>query len=145
MENYPCMMRVPLRYTVGLIVASFIFASLAQTLNEMRLLGYGMLIWAGGVLGTGLSDSFGIMLLCRIMAGCGGGSVMTLTFPFIDDVAPAKNKTLWFGVLGLTQPVGIAVGYIALGQIASASEWPVAFYTEVGACMRDLIEKKVNK
>ena len=120
-----------IRYTVGLIIASFVFAALAQTFNEMRLLGYGMLIWAGGILGTGLSDSFGIMLFCRVIAGCGGGSVMTLTFPFIDDVAPAKNKTLWFGVLGLTQPVGIAIGYIALGQIASASSWPVAFYAEV--------------
>lgn len=53
-------------YTVGIIVASFVFASLAQTFNEMRLLGYGMLIWSGGVLGTGLSDSFGAMLFCRV-------------------------------------------------------------------------------
>lgn len=30
---------------------------------------------------------------------------MTLTFPFIDDVAPARHKTLWFGCLGLAQPV----------------------------------------
>ena len=53
-------------YTVGLIIASFVFAALAQTFNEMRLLGYGMLIWAGGVLGTGLSTSFGAMLFCRV-------------------------------------------------------------------------------
>lgn len=67
----------------------------------------------------------------QVLAGCGGGSVMTLTFPFIDDVAPARHKTLWFGVLGLTQPVGIAVGYIAMGQIASAAGWRMAFYAEV--------------
>lgn len=56
---------------------------------------------------------------------------MSLTFPFIDDVAPAKHKTLWFGILGLTQPVGIALGYIAMGAIASATTWRVAFFVEV--------------
>lgn len=56
---------------------------------------------------------------------------MTLTFPFIDDVAPAKHKTLWIGILGLTQPVGIALGYIAMGAIASATTWRVAFFVEV--------------
>ena len=125
-----------IRYTVGLIIASFVFAALAQTFNEMRLLGYGMLIWAGGILGTGLSDSFGIMLFCRVIAGCGGGSVMTLTFPFIDDVAPAKHKALWFGMLGLTQPVGIAIGYTALGEIAESSDWRSSFYTEVCVFVR---------
>ena len=34
-------------------------------------------------------------LTLQILAGCGTGSVMTLTFPVIDDVAPAKHKTLW--------------------------------------------------
>ena len=56
---------------------------------------------------------------------------MSLSFPFIDDVAPAKHKTLWFGILGLTQPVGIALGYIAIGQVATASSWRASFFVEV--------------
>ncbi|GAX76552.1 hypothetical protein CEUSTIGMA_g3998.t1 [Chlamydomonas eustigma] len=118
-------------YTVGLIIASFVFASLAQTLNEMRLLGWGMLGWAVGVMLTGLSNSFVMMLFARVLAGSGGGSVMTLTFPFIDDIAPAKHKTLWFGVLALAQPVGIALGYIAIAYIAAVTNWRMAFFTEV--------------
>ena len=56
---------------------------------------------------------------------------MSLAFPFVDDVAPANHKTLWFGILGLTQPVGIALGYIAMGQVATTASWRVSFYVEV--------------
>ena len=51
---------------MGLIVASFIFAALAQTMNEIRLLGCGMLIWGAGVLGTGLSEAYGPIILSRV-------------------------------------------------------------------------------
>lgn len=53
-------------YTVGIVVASFAFAFLAQTFNEQRLLGWGMVIWCGGVLGTGLSDSFASLAVTRV-------------------------------------------------------------------------------
>ena len=36
-----------------------------------------------------------------------------------------------FGVLGLAQPVGIASGYIMMGQISARYGWSAAFYTEV--------------
>ena len=53
-------------FTMGLIFASFVFAALASIFNEMRLLGYGMLIWGVGTLGTGLSRSFGAMIVFRV-------------------------------------------------------------------------------
>ena len=33
--------------------------------------------------------------------GAGEASIVNLTGPYIDDVAPPKHKTLWFGVLFL--------------------------------------------
>ncbi len=36
--------------------------------------------------------------------GAGEASIITLTGPFIDDVAPPAQKTLWFGVLNLVRP-----------------------------------------
>ena len=61
-------------YTTGLVAASFVFATLAQTLNEMRLLGFGMLVWGAAILGTGLSGSFGVMVLFRVSIG-GHGAI----------------------------------------------------------------------
>ena len=54
------------RYTVGLIVASFLFASLSGTISELRLVGVGMLLWACGCAATGLSTSYGGVILARV-------------------------------------------------------------------------------
>lgn len=36
--------------------------------------------------------------------GAGEASIINLTGPFIDDVAPPEQKTLWFGILFLVLP-----------------------------------------
>ena len=57
---------------------------------------------------------------------------MTFTFPFVDDCAPMKRKTLWFGILACCQPVGIALGFIVGGSVAEAVGWQHVFFIEVG-------------
>lgn len=52
----------------------------------------------------------------QLVGGTGAAAVMTLTFPYIDDIAPPRLRTVWFGVLGLCQPVGIGIGYMAIGK-----------------------------
>ena len=57
-------------YTLGIVVSSFLFAALSKSFNEQRLLGWGMLIWCCGVLGTGLCRSFSALAVLRVRAGC---------------------------------------------------------------------------
>ena len=77
-------------FTMGLIFASFVFAALASIFNEMRLLGYGMLIWGVGTLGTGLSRSFGAMIVFRVRQtgqdeGSGWSGLMPVARVNADD------------------------------------------------------------
>ena len=51
--------------------------------------------------------------------------------PFIDDVAPPAQKTLWFAVLYLFPTVGIAAGYIFGGLVGPALGWPAPFFIQV--------------
>ena len=51
--------------------------------------------------------------------------------PFIDDVAPPSQKTLWFGILYLFPTVGIAVGYIFGGVIGASMGWRMPFLIQV--------------
>jgi MFS family permease len=53
--------------------------------------------------GCGLALNFWALVLCRVVMGAGEASIITLTGPFIDDVAPPAQKTLWFGVLNLVR------------------------------------------
>ena len=42
--------------------------------------------------------------------GAGEASIITLSAPFIDDVAPGERKTLWFALLSVAPPIGVAAG-----------------------------------
>ena len=53
--------------------------------------------------------------------------------PFIDDVAPPAQKTLWFAVLYLFPTVGIAAGYIFGGLVGPALGWPAPFFIQASA------------
>ncbi|GAX76566.1 hypothetical protein CEUSTIGMA_g4012.t1 [Chlamydomonas eustigma] len=122
-------------FTAGLIVGSLIFSILSNTISEMRLLAVGTLLWGVGSTIAGFSNSFGVMILARILGGIGGGSIFVLSFPYIDDVAPPKYRTLWFGILGICQPVGIAVGYIGFGDMGLQNTWRSAFWLQAGLAL----------
>ena len=55
------------------------------------------------------------------------------TGPFIDDVAPPSQKTLWFGILYLFPTVGIAGGYIFGGVIGASMGWRMPFLIQVSS------------
>ena len=57
--------------------------------------------------------------------------MLVLTGPFIDDVAPPDQKTLWFGILYLFPTVGIAGGYIFGGVIGASMGWRMPFLIQV--------------
>lgn len=64
----------------------------------------------------------------------GEASVMTLTGPFIDDVAPPASKARWFAWLSLTPTLGVAIGY-KLGDLTEYLSWRVLFYIEAGVAV----------
>ena len=42
----------------------------------------------------------------------GEASIITLSAPFIDDVAPQASVSLWFAILSIAPPIGVAVGQL---------------------------------
>lgn len=69
----------------------------------MLCAGFGFGVWALASIGCGLAPGFWVLVACRVVMGAGEASIITLTGPFIDDVAPPAQKTLWFGVLNLVR------------------------------------------
>jgi hypothetical protein len=59
---------------------------------------------------------------------------MTLTGPFIDDVAPPASKTRWFAWLSLWPSIGVAVGYL-YGNLATVISWRICFFIEAGVAL----------
>ncbi|PON55899.1 Major facilitator [Parasponia andersonii] len=117
-------------FMVGLLVASPIFASLAKSLNPFRLIGVGLVVWTVAVIGCGCSFNFWSITICRMLVGVGEASFISLAAPFIDDNAPAAQKTAWLATFYMCIPTGYAVGYVYGGLVGSHFNWRYAFWGE---------------
>ncbi|KAL3134907.1 hypothetical protein ABBQ32_007873 [Trebouxia sp. C0010 RCD-2024] len=126
---------LPAAFMVGLLVASLLFSELCKHYNAFRLIGWGMAIFTVSSVGCGFANSFWTLLACRIVMGAGEASIINLTGPFIDDVAPPDQKTLWFGILYLFPTVGIAGGYIFGGVVGASMGWRMPFFIQAGVCV----------
>ncbi|XP_045812901.1 probable sphingolipid transporter spinster homolog 2 isoform X1 [Trifolium pratense] len=117
-------------FMVGLLVASPIFASLAKSVNPFRLIGIGSSIWTLATLFCGFSFNFWSISVCRMLVGVGEASFISLAAPFIDDIAPASQKTTWLAIFYMCIPSGYALGYIYGGLVGSYFGWRYAFWIE---------------
>ncbi|KAK7368882.1 hypothetical protein VNO80_10915 [Phaseolus coccineus] len=117
-------------FMVGLLVASPIFASLAKSVNPFRLIGVGLSVWTLATLCCGFSFNFWSIAVCRMLVGVGEASFISLAAPFIDDNAPASQKTVWLGTFYMCIPAGYAVGYVYGGLVGGHLGWRYAFWME---------------
>lgn len=124
---------LPAAYTIGFLLAAFVFSELAKSRPAFRVAGIGSLIWIIAVALTGASFSYWFLLLARCMAGFGEASVVTLSFPFVDDCAPTKWKSTYFAILALAQALGTAAGFVYGGAVSDALGWRVCFWIIAGA------------
>ncbi|TYK29428.1 putative sphingolipid transporter spinster-like protein 2 [Cucumis melo var. makuwa] len=117
-------------FMVGLLVACPIFATLAERVNPFRLIGVGLSVWTFAVIGCAASFNFWSITICRMLVGVGEASFVSLAAPFIDDNAPAAQKTAWLGIFYMCIPSGYAVGYIFGGLVGGNYSWRIAFIGE---------------
>ncbi|RDY02444.1 putative sphingolipid transporter spinster-like 3, partial [Mucuna pruriens] len=117
-------------FMVGLLLASPIFASLAKSHNPFRLIGVGLSVWTVAIAGCGSSFDFWSIAICRMLVGVGEASFISLAAPFIDDNAPAAQKTAWLAIFYMCIPAGTALGYVYGGFVGSQFNWRVAFWVE---------------
>ncbi|KAL3614412.1 hypothetical protein CASFOL_042486 [Castilleja foliolosa] len=116
-------------FMVGLLVASPIFASSANSVNPFRLIGIGLSVWTFAVAFCGFSFNFWSIAISRMLVGVGEASFISLAAPFIDDNAPAAPRTAWLGAFYMCIPTGIAVGYV-YGGVMGQFGWRWAFFVE---------------
>ncbi|CAI0556379.1 unnamed protein product [Linum tenue] len=115
-------------FVVGLLIGCPIFASLSKSYNPFRLIGFGLSVWMLAVIGCGLSFSFWFIAICRMVVGIGEASFVSLAAPFIDDNAPAKQRTAWLGIFYMCISTGYAIGYVYGGLVGDHLKWRYAFF-----------------
>ncbi|KAK9823059.1 hypothetical protein WJX81_005352 [Elliptochloris bilobata] len=120
---------LPAMFMVGLMLACTVLSKLTAYFSPFRLVGVGMAMWVLGAVLTGACQNYGSLMFARIFMGAGEASLMTLSGPFVDDVAPPKQKAFWFSLLSLFPNLGVAAGYM-YGNAVAAIGWRACFWIE---------------
>ncbi|KAG2392040.1 hypothetical protein C9374_013525 [Naegleria lovaniensis] len=123
-------------FMVGYMIFGPIFAQLAVKIPLKFVMFIGLVIWACLTILCGftgiISDKTGFFLLaaCRCLVGVGEAAYAPVAPTLLDDVAPAKYRTIYMGIFYLAMPVGVALGYGVSSLIASFLDWTVVFIGE---------------
>ena len=116
-------------FLVVYMLASPIFGIAADRYSRWVLVGIGMLIQVTGTLGSGLSTTFGMLLMFRCIMGVGDAAYGPAAPTLIAELFPLEKRGRALAWFYAAIPVGSALGYVIGGGIAEATgSWRSPFY-----------------
>jgi len=114
-----------LLYTIlGLPLARY-----ADSHNRKNLLAVCLSFWSIMTVLSGFAQNFIQMMLTRIGVSAGEAGGMPPSHSILSDYFPAKQRGTVFAIYNSGIYIGILLGFVLAGVIASAHGWRVAFYT----------------
>ncbi len=99
----------------------------SDKLSRKQVIIFGTGAWGIWTAACGLTQNFGQMLVVRAISGLGLGCLMPATFSLMADTFPPKRRGRALGVLEAIGVLGIIVGTLGLGMLATPTLWRWGF------------------
>lgn len=99
----------------------------ADKVSRKKVIVFGTGIWGIWTAVCGLTQNYSQLLLVRAISGLGLGCLMPATFSLMSDIFPPKKRGKALGILEGIGVLGIVVGVLALGQVATPELWRWGF------------------
>src|SRR5246127_2841323 len=87
----------------------------------------------------GLAPSLGILVLCRILQGVGGGGLQPSEQAILNDTFPLEKRGMAFAVYGLAVVVAPTIGPWLGGWITDNFSWRWIFYINIPVGLLSLL------
>lgn len=100
----------------------------ADKLSRKNVIIFGTGIWGLWTLACGLTQNFGQLLVVRAISGLGLGCLMPATFSLVADTFRPHQRGRALGTLEAIGVLGIIVGTLGLGMLASPALWRWGFF-----------------
>lgn len=118
----------------GILFAAFYatlgipFAAWADRGNRRNIITIAVTIWSGMTALSGFAGNFWQLALARIGVGIGEAGGTPPATAMIADIFPPKRRALALGIYTTGISLGILIGFILGGYIASHYGWRVGFF-----------------
>lgn len=99
----------------------------SDKLSRKKVIVFGTGIWGIWTAVCGLTQNFSQLLLVRAISGLGLGCLMPATFSLMSDIFPPNKRGKALGILEGIGVLGIVIGVLALGQVATPDLWRWGF------------------
>ena len=100
----------------------------ADKFPRKNVIVFGTGIWGIWTLLVGFSQDFGQLLTIRAISGIGLGCLLPATFSLMADTFPPKQRGRALGIMGGIGVLGIVVGVLGLGLLATEELWRWGFF-----------------
>ena len=90
---------------------------------------FGTGVWGIWTLAVGFTQNFGQLLTIRAISGIGLGCLMPATFSLMSDTFPPRQRGRALGIMEGIGVLGIVVGTVGLGLLATPDLWRWGFFT----------------
>lgn len=99
----------------------------ADRFSRKKVILIGTGLWGIWTAVCGLSQNFGQLLLIRAISGIGLGCLMPATFSIMSDTFQPKERGRALGILEAIGVMGIVIGTLGLGLLATPTLWRWGF------------------
>lgn len=100
----------------------------ADRFSRKGVIIFGTGVWGIWTVACGLTQNFGQLLVIRAISGIGLGCLMPATFSLMSDTFPPQRRGRALGVLESIGVLGIIVGTLGLGMLATPTLWRWGFF-----------------
>jgi MFS family permease len=105
----------------------------ADKLSRKQVIIFGTGIWGLWTLVCGVTQSYGQLLAIRAISGVGLGCLLPATFSLMSDTFPPQRRGRALGILEAIGVLGIIIGTLGLGMLATPTLWRYGFFVLGGA------------
>ena len=110
--------------------ASFalIWGYYTDKIDRTKVIIAGAFSWTFGMMLTGFSTSFIMLLISRIVSGIGMGCVIPVGYSIISDAIPPDERSGWFGTLAILSSISNGSGQALSSFVGPILGWRFPFF-----------------
>ncbi len=118
-------------YLIAQTVAIPIFGKLSDRFGRRSFYLFGLVIFLGGSVLSGLSQNLNELIAFRAVQGLGSGAFFTVVFSIVADLFPPKMAARLVGILSAVFGIAIVAGPLIGSSIIDVTTWRWIFFVNL--------------